>query len=386
MENKQYKVTFATGSRADYGIVRNYIKKLNDDPNIDFSILATGALLDESFGHAIDIVKQDGFKIDYECPYTIKSDKLSDTTHIMAEVLDKFGNYFEDHKYDLVIILGDRYEIYSVSIAAAMHHLPILHIHGGEVTLSNYDEFIRHSITKMSRFHFTSTEEYRNRVIQLGEDPETVFYLGALGAENCLAIDINNVSEEVKNLPDKKTFTVLYHPETLNDQDPVIQIQQVLEAVKPFVGEYEFCFIGSNADTKSDGIKKMVKQFCEDNEHTHYFENLHPDGYHALVKKSIALIGNSSSGIIEVPSLGAWTVNIGNRQTGRVKGNSIIDVPCSCENITVGIQKTIDNLRKDIINPYFVDNSSLLYYNKTKSILSANIDKYKNFYDLNFVK
>ena len=158
---KRYKVAFATGSRADYGIVRNYIAKLNKDPEIDFSILTTGALLASEFGSAIDIIEKDGFKVDFKDKVEQKVGRLHDTVHIMATVLDDFGKFFSDNRYDLLIILGDRYEIYSVSIAAAMHRIPILHIHGGELTIANYDEFIRHSITKMSHFHFTSTEVYR---------------------------------------------------------------------------------------------------------------------------------------------------------------------------------------------------------------------------------
>ena len=220
---KRYKVAFAAGSRADYGIVRNYISKLNIDPEIEFSVLATGALLDDNFGNAIRIVEQDGFNIEHICRVSNNMTAFSDTISTMATVLGDFGLYFQNNRYDLLIILGDRYEIYALTIAAAMQRIPILHLHGGEITLSNYDEFIRHSITKMSAYHITSTEEYRHRVIQLGERPETVFYLGALGAENCLNIDINNVPEELRDF--NNGFTVLFHPETLNVISPADQIE-----------------------------------------------------------------------------------------------------------------------------------------------------------------
>lgn len=379
----KYKVCFVTGSRADYGIVRSYLSLLNQNERIDLSILITGALLDEKYGKAKTVIEDDGFKIGFECPVSLKVDRMCDTTSVMSVVLDKFGMHFEENKYDLVIILGDRYEVYSVAIAAAMQHLPILHLHGGEITLSNYDEFIRHSITKMSQYHFTSTEEYQKRVIQMGESPSTVFNLGALGAENCLTIDASNVSDEIKQLPDKKCFTVLFHPETLNSQSPLVQVNQLLSAIEELLPKFEFCFIGSNADTKSDVIRKKVQAFCKEHEHTHYYENLHPDAYHYLVKKSIALIGNSSSGIIEVPSLNTITVNIGDRQTGRVKGNSIIDVRCNKDDITAGVEKAINNVQDKIVNPYLKENSAQLYYKTTTTILDklANT-KYKRFYDL----
>ena len=380
---QKYKVCFATGSRADYGIVRNYLRLLNMDGSVDLSILITGALLDAKYGRAKTIIEDDGFKIGFECPIPLRVDKLSDTTSAMSIVLEQFGKYFESNRFDLVIILGDRYEIISVAIAAAMQHLPILHLHGGEITLSNYDEFIRHGITKMSQYHFTSTEEYKKRVIQLGEDPSTVFNLGALGAENCLSIDENNVGDEVRLLPEKKCFTVLFHPETLNTQSPLLQVKELLNAIVKFLPLYEFCFIGSNADTKSDVIREAVQDFCRTHKHTHYYENLHPDAYHYLVKKSIALIGNSSSGIIEVPSLNSITVNIGDRQTGRVKGNSIIDVTCSMNEIVAGIEQAISEFEKVIENPYLKENSAKLYYETPIAILSKIESKnYKRFYDL----
>ena len=378
----KYKVCFATGSRADYGIVRSYLRLLNEDDCIDLSILITGALLDTKYGKAKSIIQDDGFNIGFECPVPLKVERLCDTTSTMSAVLDQFGKYFEENRYDLVIILGDRYEIFSVAIAAAMQHLPILNLHGGEITLSNYDEFIRHSITKMSRFHFTSTEEYRNRVIQLGEEPSRVFNLGALGAENCLSIDMGRVNEDIKLLPEKRCFTVLFHPETLNVQSPLIQVNELLTAIEKYLPNYEFCFIGSNADTKSDIIRERIQVFCGNHKHTRYYENLHPDAYHYLVKKSIALLGNSSSGIIEVPSLNSLTINIGDRQTGRVKGNSIIDVCCNTNAIIAGIERAIESNQLVIRNPYLKENSAQLYYETTTKILTELAEtKYKRFYD-----
>ena len=378
---KKYKVAFVTGSRADYGIVRNYIAKLNADDEIDFSVLTTGALLASEFGSAVNIIEQDGFRIDYKDAIPQKMDSLDDTCHIMAQTLDDFSKYFSDHKFDLLIILGDRYEIYAVSIAAAMHRVPILHLHGGELTEANYDEFIRHSITKMANWHITSTEEYRKRVIQLGEAPETVYYLGALGAENCLHIDRNNVPGELLNI--NNSFVVLFHPETLNDVSPVEQVEQVLTAVEPFSSDYTFVFIGSNADTHADQITKRVKQFCETHENCHFYSNLHPDAYHYIVKQSVALIGNSSSGIIEVPSLGSFTINIGDRQTGRVKSSSILDVRCTAEAITHAIRFTISHKDEQITDtPYYKEHSAELYYQTTKNILHGEKPKYKKFFDV----
>jgi len=382
--NKKYKIAFATGSRADYGIVRNYISKLNSDPEIVFSVLTTGSLISDKFGKAIDLIKQDGFQIDFVNQIEQNVSNTSATVNIMAQTLTDFSDFFATHHYDLLIILGDRYEIYSVSIAAAMHRIPILHLHGGEITLANYDEFIRHSITKMANFHITSTEEYRHRVIQLGEHPDRVYNLGALGAENCHYIDMYNVPEELKDLIN--VFTVLFHPETLNATPPAKQVEELLEAIRPFTKDYNFVFIGSNADTHSDQISDRIQNFCETQPSCLFYKNLHPDAYHHLVKNSYALIGNSSSGIIEVPSLGSYTINIGDRQTGRAKGKSIIDVRCEADKISEAIEYVLLNKDKSIVDDiYYRPNSAQLYYDVTKDILKELPTLgYKEFYDIQF--
>lgn len=378
---RKYKVAFATGSRADYGIVRNYITKLNNDSEIEFYILATGALLSAEFGSAVDIIEQDGFRIDYKDFVEPKMASFDETCRIMAKTLEDFSNYFSNNKPDLLIILGDRYEIYSVSIAAAMHRVPILHLHGGELTMANYDEFIRHSITKMATWHFTSTLEYKMRVIQLGENPENVYYLGALGAENSLYINMKNVPTELIN--SQVCFVVLFHPETLNEVSPQKQINEVFSAIEPFTNSYHFAFIGSNADTYADQITKRVKKFCEKHNTCVFYSNLHPDTYHYLVKRSIALIGNSSSGIIEAPSLGSYTINIGERQTGRVKSKSILDVRCRSNEITQAIEFAIAHKNEAITDtPYYKENSAELYYRTTMDILHQKKTRYKMFYDI----
>lgn len=365
----KYKIAFATGSRADYGIMRRYLSLLNDDPEVELHILVTGALLDDRYGKQVKLIEEDGFCIAKSDAVPIDTASNAGVIHTMASVLDDFGKYFGTHGYDLLMILGDRYEMLSVATAAAMQRIPILHIHGGEATYANYDEFIRHAITKMSFFHFTATEEYKKRVIQLGEAPERVFNLGALGAENCLHIEEKDVPAEVRDLPAKKYFVILFHPETLTGADPLWQVQQILQAVcnNP---EYRYVFLGSNADTHADRIRKAVREFVEQAGNACYFENLPADGYHALLKNSICLIGNSSSGIIEAPSLGIYTINIGNRQKGRVRGNSVLDVPCDAAQVGQAMQKVL-TLQQPVrpVNPYYQAQAAERYYGTTKAIL-----------------
>lgn len=381
---KRYKVAYATGSRADYGIVKNYLKLLDDDKEIAFSLLVTGSHLENKYGHSIDIIKQDGFKIELEVPLNIENSNNANVIHSMAIALDSFGKYFEQHDFDLLIILGDRYEMMAVAIAASMQKIPILHLHGGEVTFGNYDEFIRHSITKMSQYHFTSTEVYRKRVIQLGENPERVFYLGALGAENCCKIDKKRVVEDVKVRSSQKYWVIAFHPETLTDMKMEDQVEEVLLALKKFSDNINVVFIGTNADTKSDIIRSAWLNYVKNNVNAYYYENLNVDSFLYLVKNSIALIGNSSSGIIETPSLGKYTINIGDRQKGRVHGSSVIDVTCNANEISQAMKHVINRIRKNekISNPYYVENSAKNYYEKTKEILEKGISIIKEFYDI----
>lgn len=378
-------VVFATGSRADYGIMRRYLTLLDKDSEVNLGIIATGALLDFKYGHQVELIYEDGFNIESEIKLELNSTSNRNILHTMADGLEKFSAYFENGNIDLLIILGDRYEMLSVAIAAAMQKIPILHVHGGEATFANYDEFIRHSITKMSLYHFTSTEQYYNRVIQLGESPDRVYNLGALGAENCLYIDASNVPDYVKKLPLKKYFVILFHPETLTNIDVLEQTEQLLEAVAQFK-EYLYIFLGSNADTHSDLIRKKVQDFVRMNDNAIYYENLHTDAYHYLLKNAICLIGNSSSGIIEAPSLGIYTINIGDRQDGRVKGNSVLDVKCFSAQIKEAMNKVLKQyLTVKPINPYYQKNSAMKYYETTKLLLrniKRDMKQPKIFYDI----
>lgn len=379
------KIAFVTGSRADYGIMRRYLSLLGQDQDIDLKIMVTGALLSEKFGHQVELIYEDGFEIAAEINVDLDSSSNKTILHTMAQTLDKFAETFAESTYDLLVILGDRYEMLSVAIAAAMQKLPILHIHGGEATYGNYDEFIRHCITKMSLYHFTVTDEYRNRVIQLGEKPDNVYCLGALGAENCLLIDEEKVPAEIMEMNAKQYFVVLFHPETLTNADALTQVNQLLEAVSHFFA-YKFVFLGTNADTQSDIIRERVKNYVLTHNNAIYYENLHTDAYHYLLKNSICLIGNSSSGIIEAPSLGIYTVNIGERQAGRVRGNSIIDTECRCELIINAINGVLERY-KDIlpVNPYYRPNTANEYYITTKEILQKlemDVKEPKIFYNL----
>lgn len=376
------KVAYATGSRADYGIVRRYLNLLNE--NTDFSILVTGSHLEDKFGMSVDNIKADGFKIGFQAPLHIDNSTTAGVIHSMSIAMDSFGRHFEENKYDLLIILGDRYEMMAVAIAAAMQRIPILHLHGGEATYGNYDEFIRHSITKMSTYHFASTEAYRWRIIQLGEEPSRVFNMGALGAENCQMINESAVDEHVKTLPDKKYFVIAFHPETLTTVSLKEQVQEVLKAIDSF-SDYEFVFMGTNADTGSDVIRQTWLSYAGSHKNVNYYENLNSDSYLYMVNHSLALVGNSSSGIIEAPSLGVCTVNIGHRQDGRVYGNSVFNVECISSEIAAAMKRAVAFQGTEIENPYYQPDTAKRYYEKTIELLNKPQNTVKRFYDVDCI-
>lgn len=384
------KIAYITGSRAEYGIVKRLLKKWQNDPNIAFSLLVTAMHLDPQYGNTVKIIENDGFEIAAKFPLTLDSQNNQTILYSMAECLNLFGEHFQTHKYDAVVILGDRYEMFAVATAAAIHNIPIIHLHGGEQTLGNYDEFIRHGITKMAKLHLTSTEEYRQRVIQLGEFPETVHNVGSLGAENGLSLALPSKEKLIAdlNIPTQPYFMVVFHPETLNERPVIEQVENLLTALDEFKDKYQFIFIGSNADTHSDVIFNKLKQYTEQNQFK-FFTSVKPEEYLALIKYSQGIIGNSSSGLLEAPSLKVGTINIGNRQQGRVRGESVIDVTTESREIIKGIQKLLSaefqQRLPQMQNPYYQDNAMEKAYSVINQFINdSNKDKPKAFYDVSF--
>lgn len=385
MAERKYKIAYATGSRADYGIVKNYLSYLKNDKEIDFSVLVTGSHMDKRYGNTVSAVESDGYKIGLKSDLVIDTRSTAMILDSMSIAIKEFGHHFEVNKYDLLIILGDRYEMMAVAQAAAMQRIAILHLHGGEVTYGNYDEFIRHCITKMSRFHFASTDAYRKRIIQMGENPETVFNMGALGAENCTHIKENVVSDDVKKLSTTKYVVVAFHPETLTCIDLEEQVDIVIRALKRLMVTYGIVLIGTNADTKADVIRRRWLDFAKQ-KGIYYFESLNVDSYLYLVKHSECLIGNSSSGIIEAPSLRTYSINIGSRQKGRVHGNSVIDVTCDEGQIVNAFENIISASANNekFVNPYYQENVAERCYQKTKEIVALDVTIPKEFFDIEF--
>lgn len=382
------RLAYITGSRAEYGIMRRVLKKINESRDIELTIVATGMHIDKKYGQTYRVIEEDGFKIDKLIDIQIDNSDNSKILNSMAICQKEFGEYFQENKFDGVMILGDRYEILSVAIAAAMHNIPLIHLHGGEKTLGNYDEFIRHAITKMSKLHLVSTEEYKDRVIQMGENPKFVFNVGALGAENSLKMNLPTKSELEDRFGDlnKNYFMVVFHPETVTGVSVKEQMENLLKSLDIFKSENDFIFIGSNSDTGSDIIFDMVSKYCKDNQFK-FLTSVRPEEYLALIKYSKGLIGNSSSGLIEVPSLKVPTINIGDRQKGRVRGESVIDVTANMNQIVDGIKESqsekFQEILKNSINPYYQKNVAEEVYSVILDFLnSKDLNEIKDFYDL----
>lgn len=381
------KIVYVTGSRAEYGIMKRLLLALDQDIEIELTIVATGMHCDEKYGLTYKVIENDGFTIDRLIDINIDTSNNANILNSMSICQSEFGQYFQNNKFDAVMILGDRYEIFSVAIAAAMHNLSIIHLHGGEKTLGNYDEFIRHAITKMSKLHLASTEEYRQRIIQMGEHPDTVFNVGALGAENSLLMDLPSKTQlETKfGSLQKSYFMVVFHPETLTSVSPSAQITELLNALAEFIEQYDFIFIGSNSDTGSDEITEKVKLFCATTG-SRFMTSVTPEEYLALNKSSEGLIGNSSSGLIEIPSLHISTINIGDRQKGRVRGDTVFDCICQQAMIieTISLTQTalIQNKVANSINPYYqqaVLKNALI---AIKNFINNPIELCKDFHDI----
>lgn len=382
------RIAYITGSRAEYGIVKRLLKKLNEDPELDFSLVVTAMHLDAQYGNTVTVIEQDGFEIAARIPLTLNAENNQTIIHSMAECLDHFGAHFQQHKYDAVMVLGDRYEMLAVATAAAMHNIPLIHLHGGEQTLGNYDEFIRHCITKMSKLHLTATEEYKKRVIQLGENPKYVHNVGSLGAENSLLLTLPSRAQliETHQIPDSDYFIVVFHPETLTEQPVLEQVDQLLAALDQFKDRYQFVFIGSNSDTSADQIFNRFQAYTAQNGYC-FFTSVKPEEYLALIKYSKGLIGNSSSGLLEAPSCGVGTVNIGNRQQGRVRGETVIDVETTTAAIKTGIEQLISvdfqQRLPQMSNPYYQAQAMEKTYKIIKLFLAdETMLSPKAFYDL----
>ena len=368
-------VCVVTGSRAEYGIMRALLLKLGKEQNIKLDVVVTAMHLEEKYGNTYKQIEEDGLNIIKKIPLNLENTSKKCVSKSLALLTTGLSELFEKIKYNLIIILGDRYEMLPVVNVALIYNIPVCHLHGGEKTLGNFDESIRHAITKMSHLHLVASEEFKNRVIQLGEEEHNVHNIGAMGVENVMRQDFLTEKELEETLGielKEEYYVVLFHPVTLEDGGALKQIQTLLEVLSE--QNKQVIFIGSNSDTDSDKIMNEIEKYTMKNNNSKMFISLKPREYHSLVKHSKGLVGNSSSGLIEIPSLKVPTLNIGNRQLGRLRGPSVVDVDTTKESIQKGL-KELSKIR-DFYNTYEQENSIekakeaiLDYLSKDRSII-----------------
>ena len=384
------KICVVTGTRAEYGLLSRLMRMIKDSDKTELQIIATNMHLSPKYGNTYLEIEKDGFTINKKIPILEEGkDDANATVRSMAKALTGFADAYDELRPDMVVVLGDRYEIFAAAAAALIERIPIAHIHGGEITEGAYDDAIRHSITKMSHLHFTSTEEYKNRVIQLGEDPRRVFYVGALGVENIKKLPLmskDEIEKEVNFKLDDNTILVTYHPVTLGNHTAEQDIKEFIGALEEHKGLRVF-FTMPNSDTGAQAIVDAINEFVAKNGcRSVAYKSLGILRYLSVMKYVGAVVGNSSSGLLEVPSFGIPTLNIGDRQKGRMAADSVLNCETDKESILKGLDKVMSlafrHKAAQTHNPYDKEGTAQAIYDVISTYPLEQL-KQKHFYDIN---
>lgn len=377
------KIAVVTATRAEYGILRPLIQKIDDDDDMQLDLLVTGTHLSKKFGNTQQEIIKDGFKIKRKIKILENKNTPFSISLTMANAIKKFAAYFRDEKPDAVIILGDRTEMLGICIAAMNEGVPIIHLHGGELTEGAVDDCVRHAITKISYLHFPATEVYRNRIIQLGESPDRVYNVGALGVENILKVPLMSKEEILKDIGIQcdKYVVMTYQPVTLEHGNEEAQVSEVIQAIDQRK-DFFYVITMANADAGGDIVNKMFAEYSKTVDNVKFVSSLGMKRYLSAVKHCEFVLGNSSSGIIEAPALGVPTVNIGDRQKGRLMPESVINCPAEKEAILAAI-KIAEHMEHKPILLYGDGNTSEKIVSVIKQKLKNKVNLKKEFYDLN---
>lgn len=379
------KAAIVTATRAEYGILRPLIIKMHNDPRIDLQLLVTGTHLCSEYGNTQVEIESDGLPIFRKISILSDGNSSFAVSKTMANAIIGFAEYFENESPDCVIILGDRTEMLGVCAAAVCADIPIVHLHGGELTEGAVDDCVRHAITKMSYLHFPSTEKYRRRIIQMGESPNRVFNVGALGVENILHVPLlteKEIRESLEIPYDKKIVSVTFHPVTLEAGSEEEQTCEMISAMSE-KSEYFYVITKANADAGGDKVNKLLDEFCSRAPNAKLISSLGMRKYLSMVKHSRFVLGNSSSGIIEAPSLGTPTVNIGTRQNGRLMADTVINCAPKKEAI-INAMEQAEHMPHTPSFIYGDGNTSDKIIKIIKEAFSKKVIPMKKFYDIEF--
>lgn len=381
------KICFVTGTRADYGIMSQLMKQVKESPEAQLQIIATNMHLSPEYGMTVNEIVSDGLDIDARVESLLASDTASATVKSMGLTQIGMADAFARLNPDLMVILGDRYEMLAAASAALIFRIPVAHLYGGEITEGAYDDCIRHAITKLSTLHFTSTEEYADRVIRMGEDPSRVLHVGSLGVDNIRKekpMTLEELEESIGFSLGEKYLVATYHPVTTRPGEESELTRHFLEALDGVIRQgYRVLITLPNSDTGGKAVADLVRDWT----------NRHPDGavavdslgrkrYYSALSHATAVVGNSSSGLIEAPSFGVPTLNVGDRQKGRARGKSVIDCGDSREDIEEGLKKVLsEEFRteaRSVSNPYEKEGTLGLILDR---LLHAPLPETKTFYD-----
>lgn len=381
------KICVITGTRADYGLLRWVMQGIKDDADLSLQIIATGMHLSPEFGLTYKAIEADGFDITHKVEMLTSSDTPGGIAKSMGLGMIGFADALKELNPDLMLVLGDRFEIFAAVATALVARIPVAHLHGGETTVSAFDEAFRHSITKMSHFHFVAADEYKQRVIQLGEKPEHVFLVGGLGIDNIKRLKLlgrKSLEADLGFKFGKKNLLITFHPVTLENSSAASQMEVLLAALAE-LKDTQLIFTMPNADTDGRMLIKMVEQFALQHANAHAFTSLGQLRYLSCIAQVDGVVGNSSSGLVEVPSFKKGTINIGERQRGRLQASSVINCHPPQESIADAIKtlysSTFQVDLSRVSNPYGEGGASEKVVDKLKSVDIENIVK-KVFYDL----
>ena len=382
------KVCVITGTRAEYGLLQPLIEEIKNDSSLELQLIVTGMHLSPEFGLTYREIERAGYTIDEKIEILLSSDTSTGISKSMGLALIGFAEAYKRLDPHLIIGLGDRFELFSAVTAAHVAQIPVAHLHGGEVTEGAFDDAFRHSITKMSQLHFTSTEEYRRRVIQLGESPERVFNVGAIGLDNIKNLPLLAKKDLEKDIDFKfgnRNLLVTFHPVTLEKGTAEEQFQNLLSALDE-LQDTTFIFTKANADTDGRIINGMIDSYVAENSNKAIaFTSMGQLRYLSAMKHSDAVVGNSSSGVIEAPSFNVGTINIGDRQKGRIKPESIIDCEPVRQNILEAINillsKDFQESLNNLVNPYGKGDTAKQIKNIIKIYSLSSMVK-KGFFDM----
>ena len=381
------KICVVTGARAEYGLLRLVIDGILNSCSLELQLIATGMHLSPEFGLTVQEIEADGYHVDRKVEMLLSSDTPVGITKSMGLGMIGFADALNDLQPDLLLLLGDRFEAFVAASSALVAQVPVAHLHGGETTEGAIDEAMRHSITKMSHLHFVATEEYANRVIQLGEDPQKVFQVGGLGVDSIRRVQLLGRAELESAIDFQfkaKNFLITFHPVTLEKNTSSRQIDELLNALSSYE-EIGLIFTMPNADTDGRIVREKITNFCRLNTNAKAFESLGQLRYLSCVNQVDAVIGNSSSGLAEVPSFKKATINIGDRQKGRLKAASVIDCSPTSSSIRSAIEMLFsDSFQEQLMgvkNPYGEAGASLKIVRTLEEYCFSELLK-KPFFDL----